>query len=305
MTNRTPFAFHRAYCEGHKSEYGWVADGRSPRADTELEPRLGRLTIKHDRAEYWKNTPPKVRQTKRIDIGAKPEEGDALAKRLPSETHLFKALEATLEKKVDDIVQGVMEELGAGEKCVIWVLTRESVEIMAKALERATENKDARTLMRQKNLRLLATHGEASVKVRHDLAATFRKHKGASALIATMDSMPESISLFGATTAHYAQLHYLPGPMEQTENRPYLEATARCHLIYYVAKYTVDEHVLRILLPRLEAAAKIAKNKDSGAIQKSLDQQKKESYLEVIARLTRRVPDDAVADIGSSGGSDE
>ena len=35
-----------------------------------------------------------------------------------------------------------------------------------------------------------------------------------------MDSMPESISLYGATVEHYAQLHFLGGPMVQSENRP-------------------------------------------------------------------------------------
>lgn len=294
--DRKPFAFHVRYAGGHKNALGyWEADGRTELAETELVKRLSLVMIKRPRDVIWKDTPPKTRQVVRLDVGTKEDQIKTLEK-LADERHLFKALEKTLIAKVDAICENVLESLGAGEKCLVWVLTRESVEIMTQALEKATSAKDVTTLMKQQRVRIWATHGEADVKVRNEVARDFREHGGAGVLIATMDSLPESISLFGATTEHYAQLHYLSGPMEQSENRPYLKDTSRLHIIYYIAKGTIDERMENIVLPRLMTADKIGASRDAEATAKAFEKQG-ESFADFISRLTANMPDDGDIEI--------
>lgn len=295
MRKRTPFAFHSAYCAGHINSLGfWEADGRSERAETELVPRLGILMIKRDRSEVWKDTPPKQRQVIRIDGPVREDTKDIIQAVKKSERHLYKRLEETLEYKVDHVCERVVEEMINGEKAIVWVLSRQSVEIMTTALEKELGSRDLATRMREVRCRLWATHGEADIKARRDLAADFRSHKGAGIIVATIDALPDSINLYGASTEHYAQMHYLPGPMEQSENRPYLEGTSRLHIFYYVVKGTVDEHVEQILIPRLQMADKLSASKDAAATHSALTaDQKVESFEEFIARLTRNVPDDS------------
>lgn len=296
MASRTPFIFHARYCDGHKDSMGyWTANGRSELAETELTKRLALLLITHPRDIIWATTPPKKRQVIQLDIGEKDEV--LSLKKLPSETSYFKAMERILPLYTDDVIEKVMESLLVGEKTIIWLLTRQSVEIMATQMERACEARDVISRLRAANCRLWATHGEADIKARTDLAADFREHQGAGVIMATMDSMPESISLFGATTEHYPQPHYLSGPMEQSENRPYLRGTSKLHIFYYVPKGTVIERMIGILLPRLTTAALIGGSKDADATAKMLGQ-KTESWEDFLARLTSRGPEDGEAVIG-------
>jgi hypothetical protein len=297
LWDRKPFVFHAAYCEGRKNDMGyWEADGRSIRAETELTKRLDLVMIKRPREVIWASTPPKTRQVVMLDVPAAEISTKALNK-LTQETHLFKALERTLEMKVDAICEHVLEELLLGEKTIVWVLTRESVEIMAQALERASVKKDVSTRLRETRCRLWATHGEADIKVRFDIAAQFREHQGAGVLVATMDSLPESISLFGASTEHYAQLHYLSGPMEQSENRPYLKGTSKLHIYYYVARGTVDERMVNMVLPRLATADLIGQSKDAAATSQLFTQGKPaESFEDFVARLTAHATDEVELD---------
>jgi hypothetical protein len=274
----------------------WEADGRSARADTELVQRLELLMIKRDRSVIWRDTPPKTRQVIYLDVGAN-DDADAIVKKLHNERDLYKALERTLEFKTDFICERVLEELMLGEKTIVWVLTRASVEIMARALEKACAARDVVTRLREANCRIWATHGEADVKARFEMAATYRSHQGAGVLIATMDSLPESISLFGASTEHYGQLHYLSGPMEQSENRPYLKNTSKLHIFYYIARHTVDERIVNLVLPRLAAADKIGSSKDAASQALALKDKTEEDINAFIERLTRSAPENAQADI--------
>jgi len=298
MAKGTHFKFGFAYCGAARSEYGLTFDGRSPRAETELKLRLNHLFMKHDRAEIWKDTPPKIRQVVRIETKVR-DESEKLSAMPANERSLFAALEKTLEtQKLEAICDNVIEEMMSGWKSVIWVLTRESVEIMCAALERVTSQRQVAPVMRTNNVKIWATHGNASIDVRNAVAKEFVDHVGAGVIIATIDSMPESISLFGASTAHYAQLHFSPGALEQSENRPYKKGTSRLKIIYYIAIGTVDERVLALVLPRLEAANEIGESAEAGHVFETL--KKPEEPLEVMwKRLFGGMQVDATADMSS------
>lgn len=289
MPKRPPFkSFHERYCQGSYSAEGyWKADGEN--RPEELAKRLDLLKISHPQEVVWKDVPPKQRSVIRIDVDG----ADAADDQFRGDGHLYKQLERTLrlKPKLDAVVENVMTDLSAGAKTIVWVLSRESVEIVTAALEKATDKKSVRTLMRQRNVNIWATHGEADIKARFKLCADYVEHKGAGVIIATMDSLPASVSLFGATTEHYAQLHYLPGPMEQTEDRPYLKGISKLHIFYYIAKGTVDERVEQLLFKRLFAAKNINKSADSAQLQAVL-RKKEESVRDQWERLFGKMPDD-------------
>lgn len=310
MSFPKPWNFLNAYTRPNFNGYAWEYEGSSERAETELKKRLSLIMISHDRATIWASTPPKTRQVIRLDVGVKDDTKEMnKLRKAQDERSIYKQLEKTLDLKIDAIVENVIDGLGSGEKCIVWVLSRESVEIVTSAIEKATESRSHAPLMRTKRVRIWATHGEADVKARNRVAGEFRDHPGAGVIIATMDSMPESISLFGATTEHYAQLHYNPGPMVQSENRPYLKDTSKLHIIYYIAQKTIDERMEKIVLPRVEAMAAIIGEKDAASISSALTADKKEESLkDMFARLFAGGPDEegsidfGCADLDVDGG---
>lgn len=303
--NFVAYGYASHNCDYQTDEYGWTADGTTERAKTELVKRLNLVKIQRPRDVIWANTPPKTRTVIRLDVDAPDEEtGLKSIRKERTEGSLFAALERTLDLKMDDICESVIDGLGAGEKAVVWCLTRASVESLTEALEKAINNRQVATLMRQQKVRLWATHGEADVKARNQLAATFREHQGACVLVATMDSMPESISLAGAHTEHFAQLHHLPGAMFQAENRPYHIDVRGLSIIYYIAKKTVDERVERLVLPRVEMLEKLAGESDAIGMRAAFEKgEKKETLADFIARLCDDMPEDGRAGFGDD--SDE
>ena len=305
QTKRRPTRFFKNYCDWQWNGYAFVADGRTERADTELTERLKWLMIRHPRSEIWADTPKKTRQVIYLDVdGAVDETEKIIKQKKVSEANMFKALERTLELKLDDICENVLSELANGDKTIIWTLTRESVEIMTSALEKALSQKSVSAMVRNRRVRLWATHGDASIKARNDVCREFREHDGAGVIVATMNSLPESVSLAGAFTEHYAQLHFQAGPMVQSENRPFLMGTEKLHIMYYIAKGTIDERMITLLIPRIETQAALVDKEDAADISQSLRSHiKEESVEDFFARLTANIPEDGEVD-RSDGAAD-
>jgi hypothetical protein len=179
------------------------------------------------------------------------------------------------------------------------------VEIMGQALEDALNAREHSAVARQQRVRLFATHGEASIKARNELARTFREHNGGCILTATMDSMPEAISLLSeveehpAATEHFGQMHFLPGPMFQAENRMYHKDIKGLTIFTYIANKTIDERVERRVRPRIETMDKLAADTDAAGALKAL-MKKEESLREVWDRLFKDMPSDGRVSFGSA-----
>jgi hypothetical protein len=272
-----PFKFHVAYCNGRKSEEGfWTYDETSLRAESALKVRLSLLMISHSRADIWKETPPISRQVIRVDAEK--------AFKLPrSEKQLTHALERTLPFKIEAVLENVVQELLLGERTIVWVSTRKSVDVVLTAFEKYVR-KDVKKLTRQ-NFRAWAVHGDTSQKTRNDVAAEFRAHTGAGLFVATIQSMTESVNLFGASSEHFAQLVYQAGQMLQAESRPYLKETPHLGVYYYVAKGTVDERTIEVLLPKMSVLEKMFDNPDAAGTVSAFREQEKESVADFLARM--------------------
>jgi hypothetical protein len=287
--DRLPFDFHAAYCEGHKDEYGWKADGRSPRADVELEERLQMIRIQRPRSLILKDMPPKVRQVHYIE----PEDGDikppgAIVGR--REAAISRLLKQTAEVKRDVVVENVISELAEGNKVVVFTLLREGATKMANALDRAINSKEHRARMTQVKVKpVILAHGDVSSETRFRMAEAFREWEGAAVFVATIDAVQVAVSLAGASSVHFADLHWQPAAMLQAEDRPYLPGgiTRGLNIIYYIVKGSIDEHVEAIVLPKVETLARLSDEESAGSMSQAFAGSKEENTAEaIIARLT-------------------
>jgi len=248
LFGRPFFAFDARYCNGHKGEYGWVNDGMM-NAD-ELKSRLDVFMLKRDRKEILPELPPKTRQLVRIDASKatfqKPKKTGL--------TGLHAALRVTAGIKEPIVAEAVLNECAEGAKVVVFTYLRENAEGLAAAIGKGAE-KDPR--LKARNMRIWATNGDVSTDARFKQAQAFREWPGAACFVATIDSVPVAISLKGAQSVHFADLVFDPASLLQAEDRPYEVGTNGLAIVYYVVEKTVDEHVVELVLPKMEMMERV------------------------------------------------
>ena len=257
LFGRPFFDFDVRYAGGHKGEYGWQNDGMT-NAD-ELKSRLDYFMLKRDRAEILPDLPKKIRQVIRIDAGkesfAKPKSKNR------STGGLHGALRVTAKLKEKPVVEAVSNECAEGAKVVLFSYLRENAESLAKAVAKACED-DPRLKLR--NMRVWCVSGDTPVEARFKQAQAFREWGGAAVFVATIDSVPVAISLKGAQSVHFADLTFDPASLLQAEDRPYEVGTNGLTIVYYVVEKTVDEHVVQLVLPKMETLESMVKEKAAG-----------------------------------------
>jgi len=244
------FEFDSAYCEGHVNAYGgWEAIGRSIRATVELKERLDFLMHKKERSEIVAYLPRKQRQVIRID----PKAALTPIKVTGDRRHdIAQALATTLEHKLEEVVDTVLAELVEGNKTLVFTYLRASAECVYTAISERLSNLQVAPRMREVDTEVWLAHGEVSDKARFDLARDFREHSGAGVFVSTIDAMQVGISLAGATSVHFAELHHSPAALLQAEDRPYALDSTGLGIVYYVVKGSVDEHIESQLLPKFK-----------------------------------------------------
>ena len=311
---RTPFGFHTAYCGGRRGLYGWEANETTSRAKSELKARLEVLMIQRSLTELWgADAPQKIRQVIRYDLEerAAAESDDSILESLKqqssTESHFFHALNRVLEAKLPDVCESIFEDLCVGAKVVVWGLSRESIELATDAIERMAKSREYSALMRQLKLGIWATHGDAGENMRHEAALEFRRHDGPAVILATMDCMPEGISLGpvmvngvlrpGATIEHFIQIHYNPTTMIQAENRPILkDGVEKVRIVYHIAAGTREERLEQTVLPKVETLAAMM-NTDAAEDILSAFVAGKNSLKDLLASLVDCMPVDAESDL--------
>ena len=289
---RLPFAFHARYCEGGQGEYGWQADGRSVLAESELPGRLEYFMIRRPRSLILKNMPAKVRDVYRIDPakGAKISTPDEKKGR----AGLIKLLASTLDAKLETIVDNVLTEIAGKAKVIVFCYTRDNARRTADAIEKAMMSNTYRTRMHDVHAKLWAVSGDTSQEARFQQGEAFREYKGAAVFVATIDSMQVAVSLMSTTTkypttsVHFSDLHWSPAALLQAEDRPYEPGTTGLTIAYYVVRYSMDEHVEDVVLPKVETLARLAQEEGAGEMRKAfgLDQEK-ETIDALYARLLK------------------
>jgi hypothetical protein len=290
QTDRLPFAFHARYCEGMKDEYGWKADGRSIHVDTELKVRLPMFKIQRPRNLILSQMPPKVRQVVRVDAG---DVGSKKPRGSNDEARLASLLKKTFDAKVDFVTENVISELGEGNKCVVFVYLRASAEKMGKAIEAACKKHDVKSRMREVDTKIWTVHGDTSPQGRFEMARAFREHPKAGVFVATIDSVQVAISLKGASSVHFADLHWQPAALLQAEDRPYEVGITGLSILYYIVRGSVDEHIESIVLPKVRTLAEVVNEKGADELRNALAHGVgKENLAQIIKAMMKGVDTD-------------
>lgn len=288
--DRLPFSFHRYFCDGHKDAYGWVANGRTTEADTELPQRMKTFVRIRTRDEIAMQLPVKRRQIIQIEPD-KPvvyqfRKGDN------AESKFSRMVSAALSQKIDAVVENVMTELAAGQKSIVFTYARESAKQIYDAIKKVANEKDSVTRMRQVELATwLCRGGDMDGDARAVMAESFVRHQGAAVVVATIDSLPGMVSLKGATTVHFAELHWNPAVIIQAEDRPYESGAERLSILYYFVLGSIDERFESALLPKIESLDRTMGDKTAANIRETFaGQAEPQSLNDVLDFLCAGMP---------------
>lgn len=263
LFGRPQYAFDERYAGGHRDQYGWRATGQTN--PEELRVRLKHYMLKRERSVILAGMPPKARQLIRIDKDVKHTDGKG-ARVATKRATGANALRATVTTKIPDVVDNVTAEMAEGARVIVYAYLKDNARDIATAIEAAIERGDLSAALKSRLARIWRVDGETPTEARVAMARAFREWTGAGVFVATIDSVTVAISLKGATSVHFADLHHDPSAMLQAEDRPYEVGTTGLTVLYYVVAGSFDEHVLNtLLLPKMRQVEGVVG--DEGATQ--------------------------------------
>lgn len=301
--DRLFFKFDTRYCLGQQGEYGWENTGESPLARTELAARMHTFKIQRPRSLILSYMPPKIREVHRLDRDTKASAAAArgaaaLAKASEegAKSKLSKLINQTSAIKRPYVIDNVLTDMANGDKTIVFCLQRAPATALAKELaKKMTSSKEHSARLRAENARVWLAHGDTNPKNRLAMCEAFREHEGAAVFVTTMDAVQIGVSLKGASSVHFMDLHWAPAAMIQAEDRPYEPGITGLTIVYYVVKGSIDEHIEASVLPRFRAQDAIVG--EEGARDVSLAfAGPAEVMKEVIARLTKHLEEEQAED---------
>lgn len=231
----TPFCYHTRYCAAHRGQYGWVDSGSSN--VEELADRLKYIKLQPSRSEILPDMPPKMRQVIRIENETKYK----LSGRGHPTEQASLAMAWTLKFKLPAIVDAVEAAILNGEKAIVYASRKASVEVLFKAFQKA-------------KLRVFRGTSDDDC----DAVAQKFRDSGPAVLVGTIDAWAGFRSLKGATSVHYAEYSFRPDFMVQSEDRPYEPGLKGLSVCYYVLENSIDVHIEKVLLPKVEEIAAVS-----------------------------------------------
>lgn len=89
------------------------------------------------------------------------------------------------------------------------------------------------------------------------MSVDFVDHRGGAVFVATIDSVPESISLRGASIVHFLDLHAEASKISQAAARPAEPGMRGVSILFYVVEGSSDDRFIKLLLPKIEAQHKV------------------------------------------------
>lgn len=256
--------FMLRYCEGRAGSFGFEANGRSVYADTELVERLKRIMLKPSRAEIFSYLPPIMRRVIRLELPrARPFR--LTGNRAQS---LANAIKSVADQKRELILESLCDEIAEGNKIIVFCFHVDTATRWLKAFEEAFAERTQRRRMAEVRAKawLVTSESPASPRAKLLSATQFREHDGAGVFIATIDSMSVGISLRGASSLHFVDLHWSPGALFQAEDRAWYPESAGVALNYYVGLRSVDEHVEQVVLPKVEHICRLTRDAQATAV---------------------------------------
>lgn len=281
-------SFMLRYCGGKKGDFGWEASGRSAYAETELVRRLGVVMMKRTNEELFGQLPPETITVTVIEVDG--DNGwDAGNDESKLEDNMARAIRKLSAKKLPVVLPVLLQELAQGNRTLVFCFSPESAIALSAAIEKEMGKAINKRRMQEVNAKLWLVTADkpSSPKARDEMAESFREHQGAGVFVSTIGVMQVAISLKGAASVHFVDLHFIPGAIFQAKDRA-KDHTRPLSVVFYKAMGTIDERLEEIVLPRVEMLTRLANEKQADALRNALvsAQAKKETLDAIWARHT-------------------
>lgn len=271
------------YCAARPGTFGGMDDRGASNLE-ELEYRLRYVVHRVLPEEVAQMLPPKRRQCVFLPVQ---EQNKALgawtrviqkAQKEGQESTLEVKLAEAASRKRKWVLDALSEAAAAGHKVVVLTGRRADADAMGAETQK---------MLPEHAASIWATHGDASPEERDAICQAWMASKGPAILIATGDSIGESLNLQDADLMIVAMLPWTPGQVMQYEGRVARLGQNRPVLIQYViAEGTVDERVAEMLLNKLPSVAALTGDNDVAALRQSLvGTENKEELLDDVASL--------------------
>lgn len=227
---------------------------------TELNTRLERVAHILDYKETHKELPPKRRQSVYVtaEDQCRPSAGfpkmmKEAAKRGPGAVLEVKLMRsASMKRKA--VLDLVESHVLSKQKVVIFTGRKADCDKLGEQVRKSSAVK-ARGAM------VWSAHGSQTTGARQIIVDSYMEHPGPCVLVATGHAFGESLNLHDTDAALFVMLPYDPGQFRQWEGRFTRLGQTRPVVIYYViAEGTVDERVAGILIEKLPAVERIARD---------------------------------------------
>lgn len=236
----TAWQFLHYFCAASYGEYGLVTDGLSNAE--ELRARLDRHFVRVTREQIADQLPLMTRSIVEVekDEGAVEKWGGGLED----------ALARSAQMKYSSAVELAADYLNTDCKVVMVVNRRRLVPQLYQRFERMR----SKVLIRKarEGCPILAVTGDMEAMRRARELDAFNEAKGPRALIATIDSLSESINLHKCDACIVLSLPYTHGILQQLEGRFSRLGGISSEIKYLVVRDTIDERVKALLLDKQE-----------------------------------------------------
>lgn len=255
----------------------------------ELNTRL--TTIAHilDYRETHRQLPAKRRQSVYIppEDQVKPDASFNKALKEAQARGPGALLEVKLQRSACMKRRGVLDliedHVGSGQKVCVFTGRKADCEDLGEAVKKLA-------IVKKKNAKVWAAHGEQTTAIRQRIVDSYMQGEGPCVLIATGQAFGESLNLHDTDAALFVMLPYDPGQLRQWEGRFTRLGQKRPVVIYYViAEGTVDEHVAQLLIEKLPAVERIARDSElaeAGSVLAGYDGMNPDEFAEsVLSRL--------------------
>lgn len=247
------------YCDRKEGTYGGYDDKGASNVD-ELAARTQMLAHVVSYEETHRDLPKKRRQSLYISPEDQCESIGGYAAELrkaekKGEKRLLEVrLQQAASRKRKAVLAAIEDHLYSGHKVVVFTGRRKDCEVLAD-LVRGLD------VVQKRHVPVWMAYGAMSVEKRQDIVSQYMDTTGAAIIIATGQSLGESMNLQDTDAAFFVMLPYDPGTLRQWEGRFCRLNQRRPVVIYYViAEGTVDERVASILIDKLPAVGNIAQD---------------------------------------------
>jgi superfamily II DNA or RNA helicase len=271
------------YCAARPGTFGGMDDKGSSNLE-ELEYRLRYSVHRVLPEQVAAMIPAKRRQSVFLPVAEQNKSAGSWVNAIKRATKEGKesALEVRLaeaaSRKRAWIVDALTEAAAAGHKVVVLTGRRHDVDVLGAAAKKAMPEHDAT---------IWHTHGADSPADRDATCQSWLMSHGPAFLIATGDSIGESLNLQDADLMIVAMLPWTPGQVMQYEGRVARLGQQRPVLIQYViAEETVDERVAEMLLNKLPSVAQLTGDGDVEMLRQSLTgMENKDALVDEVAAM--------------------